>query len=133
MDLLTLPAIGWIFTILCGAALALGAWIVIGVHFAGEEARAYLAARALEDTVLFGIWIAGFAGGVGVLLGKSWGRVLLEYFCWVLPVLAVLAAIPRFRAAPPPRTTLAVSLALFLVPLIALCGAAIVVLRRTIA
>jgi hypothetical protein len=132
VEFLTLPAIGWTFTILCGAAIAFGAWIVIGVHLSGKGARAHLAARALEDAILFGLWIAGFAGGIGVLLDRSWGRALLEYFCWVLPVLALLVAISRFRATPPPRTTLAVSLALFLVPLAALCGATIVVLRRSI-
>jgi hypothetical protein len=129
MEFLSLRVIGWTFAILCGAALALGAWIVIGVHFAGEEARRHLAARALEDTVLFGIWILGFAGGVGLLLEKSWGRVLLEYFCWVLPVLAVLVAVSRFRAAPPPRTMLALSLALFVVPVLAVCAATIYTLR----
>jgi hypothetical protein len=133
VEFLTLSAIGWIFTLLCALGLAAGAWLVIGVHRLGEDARRHLAARVAEDIVLFGIWVLGLAGGIGVLLGKDWGRALLEFFCWVLPVLAALAAVSRFRAAPPPRTTLALSLALFLVPIVALCGATIVALRRTIA
>lgn len=129
MDLLPLPVIGWLYTILCAAALLLGAWLVIGVHFSGEMARGELARRAFDDTVLFGVWILGFAGGVGVLLEKSWSRGVLELFCAVLIVLAGLTAWSRFRAAPPPRGALALSLALFLVPLVAVCIATILTLR----
>lgn len=129
MDLLPLPVIGWLFTILCAAALLLGAWLVIGVHFSGEQARGELARRAFEDLVLFGIWILGMAGGIGVLLEKSWSRGVLELFCVVLIVLASLTAWTRYRATPPPRAALAVSLTLFLVPLIAVCLATILTLR----
>lgn len=124
MDPLPLPLIGWLFALGSGAALLLGAWLVIGVHFSGEMAR-----RAFEDAMLFGIWILGFAGGVGVLLEKSWSRGVLELFCVVLMVLAGLTAWSRFRAAPPPRGALAVSLALFLAPLVAVCVATILTLR----
>lgn len=129
MDLLPLAVIGWLFTLLCGCALALGAWLVIGAHFSGEAVRQELARRVFEDAVLFGIWILGLAGGIGVLLAKSWSRGALELFCWVLMVLAVLTAWSRLRAAPPPRGTLAISLALFLVPLVAVCVATILTLR----
>ena len=133
MPLLSLPAIGWLFTILSALALVLGAWLVIGVHHSGEDARRQLASRTLEDLVLFAIWILGLAGGIGVLLEASWSGPVLEFFCWVLLVLVTLVAISRFRAAPPPRGTLGMSLVLFVVPVIALCGATIYSLRVSVA
>jgi hypothetical protein len=132
MELLSLPVIGWLYTVLCAAALALGAWLVVGVHFSGEDARRQLATRVIEDAVLFGIWVLGLAGGVGVLLEKSWSRGMLEMFCWVLMVLITLTAVSRFRAAPSPRSTLGLSLALFVLPVLALCAATIYTLRATV-
>jgi len=133
MELLSLPAIGWLYTVLCAAALALGAWLVIGVHYSGEAARQQLATRVIEDAVLFGIWMLGLAGGVGALLEKSWSRGVLEMFCWVLMVLVTLTAVSRYRAAPSPRATLGLSLAVFVIPVLALCAATIYTLRATVA
>jgi len=132
MELLSLPVIGWLYTVLCAIALSLGAWLVVGVHFSGEQARQQLATRVIEDAVLFGIWVLGLAGGVGVLLEKSWSRGVLEMFCWVLMVLITLTAVSRFRAAPSPRSTLGLSLALFVLPVLALCAATIYTLRATV-
>jgi len=132
VELLSLPAIGWLYTVLCAAALALGAWLVVGVHFSGEQARQQLAMRVIEDAVLFGIWMLGFAGGIGVLLEKSWSRGVLEMFCWVLMVLVTLTAVSQFRAARSPRATLGLSLALFVLPVLALCGVTIYTLRATV-
>jgi hypothetical protein len=129
VELLPLPLVGWLFAVVSGMALAAGAWIVIGVHLAGEAPRKHLAARVLDDSILFGIWILGLAGGVGVLLEKAWSRPVLELFCWALAVLLLLVCWQRLRAAPPPRAGLALSLALFLVPVIALCAATILTLR----
>ncbi len=129
MDLLNLSLIGWLFSIGSGLALAVGIWIVVGIHLHDETARKELAARVLDDTLLFGIWILGLAGGTGVLLDRSWSRPVLELFCWVLMVLLSLSAFNRWRAAPPPRGMLALSLALFLLPVIAICVATIVSLR----
>jgi hypothetical protein len=129
MDLLSLPLIGWLFVIASSAALGIGAWLTIGLHRSGEGARKQLAARALDDSVLFGIWIMGLAGGIGVLLEKSWSRWLLELFCWVLIVLVGLSSWSRWRAAPPPRGLLAVSMALFALPIAAVCIATILTLR----
>jgi len=126
---LSLPVIGWLYTILCAGALALGSWLVVGIHFHGEEARQHLAGRVVDDAILFGIWLMGLAGGIGVLLEKTWSGPLLELFCWVLIVLASLSALTRFRAAAPPRAALGVSLALFVVPVLALCAATIYSLR----
>jgi len=130
MEGLSLPVIGWLFTIVCAAALLLGAYLVVGLHLQGEAARQRLARSVLEDAVLFGIWILGLAGGIGVLLLKSWSRPLLEFFCWVLAVLTLFSAYTRLRApGPGPRVTLALSVALFVLPILAVCGATIYTLR----
>jgi hypothetical protein len=126
---LPLQLVGWAYTIVCALALLLGAWLVVGVHFSGNEARKQLAARVIDDAVLFGIWILGLAGGIGVILGKGWSTLVLEFFCWVLMVLVAMTAVSRFRAAAPPRVTLGLSLALFIVPVLAFCGATIYTLR----
>lgn len=129
MDLLSLVLIGWLFAVGSGLALGLGIWIIISLHYSGEDVRRHLAARVLDDSLLFGIWILGIAGGVGVLLEKSWSRWVLELFCWTLMILVLLSAWSRWRAAAPPRTMLTLSLALFILPLIAVCVATIVTLR----
>ena len=129
MDLLSLALIGWLFTLGSAAALLLGGWLVIGVHFSGEAARSELARRVVEDAMLFGIWIFGLVGGIGVLLHKSWSRGVLEFFCWVLMVLAILTAWTRYRAAPPPRGQQLLGITAFLVPVLVICGATILTLR----
>ena len=126
---LPLQLLGWLYILICTAALLVGAWLVIGVHFSGHDARKQLASRVIDDAVLFGIWILGLAGGIGTVLGKSWSSVVLEFFCWVLMVLVLMTAVTRFRAAEPPRIALALSLALFLIPVLAFCGATIYTLR----
>jgi hypothetical protein len=129
MDLLSLSLIGWLFTIGSALALILGGWLIAVIHLRDEAARKELAARVLDDTVLFGVWILGLAGGIGVLLDKSWSRLVLELFCWVLMALVSLSAFSRWRAAPRPRGMLAVSLALFVLPIAAFCVATILTLR----
>jgi hypothetical protein len=129
VDVLNLTLVGWLFTVGAGFALGLGAWLIVGLPYSGEGARRHLAARVLDDSLLFGIWILGLAGGIGVLLEKSWSRWVLELFCWTLMVLLFLSAYSRWRAAPPPRLMLLVSLALFIVPLLAVCIATILTLR----
>ena len=129
MDLLNLSLIGWLFSIASGLALVLGGWLIVVIHLRDEAARKELAARVLDDTILFGVWILGLAGGIGVLLDKAWSRPVLELFCWVLMVLVSLSAVSRWRAAPPPRGILALSLALFVLPVAAFCVATIVTLR----
>jgi hypothetical protein len=129
MDLLPLALIGWLFTLGCGAALLLGAWMIIGIHRSSPDARRQLAARVLDDTLLFGIWILGLAGGIGVLARRAWAPLVLELFCWTLMVLVVLSAWNRVRVSVPPRGTLVVSLVLFAVPIIAVCVATVLTLR----
>jgi hypothetical protein len=127
VDLLPLDFIGWLYTMLCGGAIAVGAWIIVAVHVRGD--RSALAARVVEDTILFGIWVLGLAGGIGVLLGRGWSRPVLELFCWAFTILLLLNAWARWRAAPPPRLGFSVSLVLFVVPVIVFAGATILTLR----
>jgi hypothetical protein len=129
MDPLPLELIGWLYTVGCGIALLAGTWLTLGVHKFGESGRRELAARLIEDLMLFSIWLLGLAGGVGVLAGKAWSRPALELFCWTLMVLLVISAAKRYRALPPPRALPGLSLALFVTPVIALCVATILTLR----
>lgn len=129
MDILNLTLLGWLFTVGCGIALGLGIWLIVGLHLHDEGARKHLAARVLDDSFLFGIWITGFAGGIGVLLGRSWSLWVLELFCWTLGVLVLLSSFKRWRAAPRPRGLLVLSLVLFAFPVLALCAATILTLR----
>ena len=129
MDILDLALIGWLFSLGSGIALLLGIWLIIGIHLRDPEARNQLAARVIEDSLLFGIWILGLSGGIGVLLGKSWSRWVLELFCWALMVLVLTSAYGRWSAAPPPRAMLAASMGMFILPLILFCAATILTLR----
>src|SRR6185503_2662895 len=128
MDLLGLDLIGWMFSVCSALALALGI-VIMGMHCRSEEGRKYLSNRILDDALLFAIWLAGLAGGIGVLLGKAWSRPTLEFFCWVLMVLLLMSGWSRLRAAEPPRNIQAIRLALFMLPIIAVCIATIVTLR----
>ena len=85
---------------------------------------------------LFGIWILGLAGGIGVLRLRPWGRDLLEFFCWTLMALALLSAANRlyaYKRLPPDERVSwvgAVSgVLVVLIPVIAVCAAALVTLR----
>lgn len=129
MELLPIGLIGWIYALGSGLALTLGAWLIISIHLKHPEARKQLAARVLDDTLLFGIWILGLAGGIGVLYDKAWSRAVLELFCWVLMILVFLSSWQRWRVAPPPRGMLLLSLVLFVVPIVAFCIATILTLR----
>ena len=129
MDALSPSVIGWVFALFCGFALAVGIWMIIGLHFSGPEAKKHLASRVLDDTILFGIWVLGLVGSIGLLLGKDWAATLMQFFCWTLIALVVLSARGRWRAAPRPKGTIAVSIALFAGPIIVFCVASILSLR----
>lgn len=129
MDLLPLAAIGWITVLLSGVAIAVGAWLIVGMHLQGGELREHLARRVLDDIVLFGIWILGFAGGVGLLMLKPWSRWAIELFCWALTVLVLMSSYSRLRVAPPPRSQVLMGHLLFIIPVVAFCAAAILTLR----
>jgi hypothetical protein len=127
VDTLSLGLIGWFYALLCGGALLIGAWIVVAVHLRGD--RGALASRVVEDSILFGIWLLGLAGGIGVLLGRGWSRPVLELFCWAFSILLLMNAWSRWRTAPPPRQRFTLSLILFIVPVLAFTGATILTLR----
>lgn len=129
MDVLPLPVIGWVYCVACALALLAGTWVTLSVYSTGVEGRKALAARLLDDLVLYTIWLAGLAGGVGVLMDKAWSRWVLELFCWVLVFLCFMSAYGRWRVTPPPRTLLVLSLTLFFVPVLLFCAATILSLR----
>jgi len=133
---LPLPVVGWLFTIASVLALAVGALLIIAMHRSGELQRRFLARTAWNDMALFAIWILGLAGGIGVLRMRPWGRDLLEFFCWTLIALVLMSAATRLyaynRLPPDERVSWvgAVSgVLVVLIPVIALCAAAIVTLR----
>lgn len=128
MELLDLALIGWLYCASSGIALVLG-MAIIGLHYRRGEVRAQVGKWLPGDVLLFAIWFFGLAGGIGVLLGKSWSRPTLEFFCWVLMALLLMSCWSRLRQAPPPRGMRAVSMALFVTPVIAVCIATILTLR----
>jgi hypothetical protein len=129
MDVLPLEVVGWLFTVCSGIALLAGTLLTIRLQTGGEEARRQLVSHLFDDFVLYSIWLLGLAGGIGVLIGKGWSRPVLELFCWAIMILLVMSAMKRFRAVPPPRLMLGLSLAVFIAPVIALCIATILTLR----
>ncbi len=132
MDLLNLELIGWLFSATSGTALALGT-VIVGLYYGRQGAGTLPGRRVLEDLLLFAIWSLGLAGGIGVLLTKSWSRVVLELFCWTLMVLLLMSCWSRLRAAPPPRNMRALRLALLVMPVVAVCIATILTLRSATA
>jgi hypothetical protein len=129
VDLLPIDIIGWLFTVGCGLALLLGAWLTLSAMKIGGEAKRQLQQRMLDDLMLFSIWLLGLAGGIGVLQGKGWSRPALELFCWVLMVLLGMSAYKRFSVMPKPRLLPGLSLLVFIAPVVALCIATILTLR----
>jgi hypothetical protein len=133
---LSLPFIGWFFTIASVLALGLGAVLIMSLHKAGELERRVLSRTAWNDVALFGIWFLGLVGGIGVIALKPWARHILEFFCWTLIVLVLLSAATRLYAvkrqrAVEPVNWLPALAGLFVVaiPIVAICAATIVTLR----
>jgi hypothetical protein len=136
MEPLPLWLVGWLFTLVSAGALILGAIVIVALHRSGELHRRFLAKSAWNDALLFGIWILGLAGGLGVLELRPWGRHVLELFCWTLIALVVLSAGTRLYAAarlsPEERGSWVGAVAgvtLVAIPLLVLCGATIHTLR----
>ena len=130
MDALPLELIGWLYVAGCSVALLAGTWVTVGLLLhGGERGRKELAARLLEDLLLFSIWLLGLAGGIGVLAGQGWSRPALELFCWTLMILLVFSALRRYQAMPAPRLVPGISLAVFFAPVFAFCIATILTLR----
>jgi len=71
-----------------------------------------------------------------VLLGQSWSRPLLEFFCWVLSALSLLSgatrlySLKRANGSAPINWLSAIAGVLVVVaPIVALCAATILTLR----
>ena len=133
---LPLPVIGWLFTIASVLALAVGALLIVSLHRSGELPRRFLASTAWNDMALFGIWILGLAGGIGVLRLRPWGRDVLELFCWTLIALTLLSAATRlyaFKRLPPEERASWVGaiagVLVVLIPVVTVCAATLVTLR----
>ena len=140
MELLPLRFIGWFFTLVPAAALSIGALILFRLFQAGGLARRYAEQSLWNDLNLLAIWTAGMLGGIGVLRGKSWALWLLEFFCWVLCVLMIMSGAHRLyalkRAAGEARIKWVVAVAgvvVVAVPILAVCGVAILTLRSDVA
>jgi len=101
MDVLTF--IGWFYTILSVLALGAGIFIVKSLRAQGSK-------LSMLDSLLFGVWILGLAGGMGVLLRSEWGIEALESFCWALIVLVAVSVVQRFREAKRASQTMQVRL-----------------------
>lgn len=126
----TMQIVGWLFLVVTAIGLVIGAYLVAMLSRSEEDIRKHLANNAWTEMVVFGVWIAGFAGSIGVLLGKPWGRAMLELFCWVMIILCVLTAgqksLLAWRTHQRPAL---IGIALFVVPILLACGAAIIELR----
>ena len=135
---LSLAFIGWFFTLTSAGAIVLGSALIVMLATAGDLQRRYLGYSIWNDLVLAAIWVLGLAGGIGVIRLQPWGRYLLELFCWALIVLLLLSAASRLyalRQQPDPGQPRVnwlgaiASIALILIPVLAICAATIVTLR----
>ncbi len=136
---LPLAFIGWCFAVISFAALALGALLLKQQFRSGRITPEYPQSRIISDFALLLVWLIGLVSAFGLLNGFSWGRTGLEYFCWVLIALTLLSGGARLAAylRHPQGDALtlrgwAVAIAgvmLVALPLVALCGVAILTLR----
>jgi hypothetical protein len=136
---LPLAIVGWIFAILCFAALAAGVALLQQLYRSGKITPLYLRSRFIGDIALIFVWLTGLVSAFGLLNGYAWGRTGLEYFCWVLVSLMLLSGVTRLYAyhrrphgAGLTRRGWMVAVAgvmLVALPLLALCGVTIFTLR----
>ena len=141
MSIPTLPLafIGWLFAIASFAALAIGVLLLHQLFRSGKIPPEYLQSRIIGDFALLLVWLIGLASAFALLNGYSWGRIGMEYFCWVLIVLTLLSGGTRlvtYRQHPQgqgltPRGWVVAVAGLILValPLIGICAIAIHTLR----
>ncbi len=136
MPELPLPFIGWIFLILSTIAILAGSWVIIALHRAGNLEKRILSSNVFSDMLLFSIWILGLVGSTGLLLGKAWAVLPLQFFCVVLIPLTIISAANRMVALQresegPVNWFNAVSgAAIVVVPVVLICAAAVITLRN---
>lgn len=139
---LPLAFIGWFFAIVSFAALAIGE-LLQHLFRAGKIPPEYLQSRIISDFALLLVWAIGLVSAFGPLNRQAWGRIGLEYFCWVLIAPTLLSGgsrltgslrHPRDERLTPRAWILAVAgVMLVALPLIALCAATILTLRCELA
>jgi ribose/xylose/arabinose/galactoside ABC-type transport system permease subunit len=141
MAIPTLPLafIGWFFAIVSFAALAIGMLLLHQLFRSGKIPPEYLQSRIIGDFALLLVWLIGLVSAFGLLNGFSWARTGLEYFCWVLVALTLLSGgtrlatylqHPQGQGLTPRGWVVAVAgVMLVALPLVALCGVAILTLR----
>ncbi len=141
MAIPTLPVvfIGWFFAIVSFAALVIGVLLLQYLFRNNKIPAEYLQTRIASDFALLVVWAIGLASSFGLLYGASWGRIGLEYFCWVLVVLVLLSGGSRLASyrrrsqaeALTPRDWLvaAAGVTLVALPILVLCTVAIHSLR----
>ena len=141
MPIPTLPLafIGWFFAIASFAALAIGMLLLHQLFRSGKIPPEYLQSRIISDFALLLVWLIGLVSAFGLLNGYPWGRVGLEYFCWVLIALTLLSGGTRLaacrrqaqgeRLTPRGWVVAVAGVMLVALPLIALCGVTILTLR----
>ena len=141
MAIPTLPLafIGWFFAILSFAALAIGVLLLHQLFRSGKIPPDYLRSRIIGDVALLLVWLIGLVSAFGLLNGLSWGRIGLEYFCWVLIALTLLSGgtrlasylqHPKGHKLTPRGWAVAIAgVMLVALPLVALCGVSIFTLR----
>ncbi len=118
--------IGWFFLVASFVVLGIGVAFIIALMRANEAERRHLVNNAINEMVIFSIWIAGFAGSIGVLQAKSWGRWMLQYFCIVLIALCCLTAFQKgYTAWKAGERSSLIGIAIFLIPVILACAGAI--------
>lgn len=88
--ILPLHVIGGFYTLICAVALTSGVFILLALRRDGRS-------PGWLDRLLFAAWAVGLAGGVGILLEKSWGLYVLEIFCLSLVVLLCYSVSQRYK------------------------------------
>lgn len=144
MGLPTLPLVfvGWVFAVLCFAALAVGVALLQQLFRSGKITPDYMRSRFIGDIALLLAWLIGLVSAFGLLMGYGWARVGLEYFCWVLIALTLFSGGARLAAhrrqargeALTARGWIVAVAGVMLValPLLALCGVTINTLRSSL-
>lgn len=136
MPELPLYLIGWIFLAFSIIALIAGSLMIIALHRASEFEKHILSRTVFADMLLFGIWILGLVSSIGLLLGKAWAVLPLQFFCLVLIPLTIISAANRLVALKRDSVQAvnwvnALSgAAVLVVPVVLICAAAIVTLRN---
>lgn len=136
---LPLAFIGWFFAVVCFAALAIGTLLLQQLFRSGKIPAEYLQSRIIGDFALLLVWLIGLVSAFALLNDYAWGRIGLEYFCWVLIALTLLSGgtrllayrqqLPEYRLTPRAWVTAIAGVTLVALPLIAICAVTINTLR----